>query len=59
MFENGIIRADPLSARPIDLWKKYVRQGRICEPGKSMRFYFCKQTKKFFFIVFKFNNIIF
>jgi len=37
MFENGIIRADPLSARPIELWKKYIRQGRVCEPAKVLR----------------------
>lgn len=37
MFENGIIRADPLANKPIDLWKKYIRQGRICEPAKLLR----------------------
>lgn len=37
MFENGIIRADPMSHRPIDLWKKYLRQGRVVEPAKTLR----------------------
>ncbi|KAI6229779.1 UPF0046 protein C25E10.12 [Aphelenchoides fujianensis] len=37
MFENGIIRPDPLSAKPIDLWKKYVREGRVSEPIKTLR----------------------
>ncbi|KAI6199849.1 UPF0046 protein C25E10.12 [Aphelenchoides besseyi] len=36
MFENGIIRPDTLSARPIELWRKYVRQGRVSEPVKSI-----------------------
>jgi Icc-related predicted phosphoesterase len=36
-FENGIIRADPLAHKPIDLWKKYLRQGRIVEPAKILR----------------------
>ncbi|KAF7629227.1 Metallophos domain-containing protein [Meloidogyne graminicola] len=29
-FENGIIRADPMSHRPVELWKKYLRQVRVC-----------------------------
>uniref|UniRef100_A0AC34FSC5 Calcineurin-like phosphoesterase domain-containing protein n=1 Tax=Panagrolaimus sp. ES5 TaxID=591445 RepID=A0AC34FSC5_9BILA len=37
MFENGIIRADPLSHKPIDLWKKYLKQGRVVEPAKTLR----------------------
>lgn len=37
MFENGIIRAEPMSAKPGELWKKYVRQGRVCEPAKVLR----------------------
>jgi len=37
MFDNGIIRPDPLSAKPIDLWKKYLRQGRVSEPVKTLR----------------------
>uniref|UniRef100_A0A915N9G7 Calcineurin-like phosphoesterase domain-containing protein n=1 Tax=Meloidogyne javanica TaxID=6303 RepID=A0A915N9G7_MELJA len=36
-FENGIIRADPMSHRPVELWKKYLRQGRTCEPAKVLR----------------------
>uniref|UniRef100_A0A915NXJ0 Calcineurin-like phosphoesterase domain-containing protein n=1 Tax=Meloidogyne floridensis TaxID=298350 RepID=A0A915NXJ0_9BILA len=28
-FENGIIRADPMSHRPVELWKKYLRQVRF------------------------------
>lgn len=26
-----------MAARPIELWKKYKRQGRVCEPGKILR----------------------
>ncbi|KAL3080864.1 hypothetical protein niasHT_031362 [Heterodera trifolii] len=37
MFENGIIRADPMSHRPVELWKKYLRQGRVCDPAKVLR----------------------
>ncbi|KAE9554358.1 hypothetical protein FO519_002417 [Halicephalobus sp. NKZ332] len=37
MFENGIIRADPLSHKPVELWKKYVKQGRVVEPAKTLR----------------------
>uniref|UniRef100_A0A1I8B101 Metallophos domain-containing protein n=1 Tax=Meloidogyne hapla TaxID=6305 RepID=A0A1I8B101_MELHA len=28
-LENGIIRADPMSHRPVELWKKYLRQVRF------------------------------
>uniref|UniRef100_A0A1I7RRW3 Metallophos domain-containing protein n=2 Tax=Bursaphelenchus xylophilus TaxID=6326 RepID=A0A1I7RRW3_BURXY len=37
MFENGIIRPDPLTAKPIELWKRYLRQGRVSEPVKTLR----------------------
>lgn len=40
MFDNGIIRPDPLSAKPIELWKKYLRQGRVSEPIKTLRLVF-------------------
>ncbi|TKR87180.1 hypothetical protein L596_011625 [Steinernema carpocapsae] len=37
MVDKVIVRADPLSHKPVDLWKKYLRQGRICEPAKTLR----------------------
>uniref|UniRef100_A0A7E4VI81 Metallophos domain-containing protein n=1 Tax=Panagrellus redivivus TaxID=6233 RepID=A0A7E4VI81_PANRE len=37
MFENGIIRADPMSHKPVELWKRYLKQGRVVEPVKTLR----------------------
>ncbi|CCD65658.1 UPF0046 protein C25E10.12 [Caenorhabditis elegans] len=36
MSDNYVL-VDPLSSKPIDCWKKYVKQGRVCEPIKPMR----------------------
>ncbi|CAO4380361.1 unnamed protein product [Caenorhabditis nigoni] len=36
MSDNYVL-VDPLSAKPIDCWKKYLKQGRVCEPLKPMR----------------------
>lgn len=32
-----IVPVDPLSHKPIELWRKYMKQGRICEPAKTLR----------------------
>lgn len=37
MFENGVIRPDPLTSKPAELWKRYLRQGRVSEPVKTLR----------------------
>ncbi|EYC04945.1 hypothetical protein Y032_0085g1881 [Ancylostoma ceylanicum] len=34
---DNYISVDPLSAKPIDCWKKYQRQGRVSEPAKTLK----------------------
>jgi len=36
-MEPDVVHVDPNTHRPSDLWKKYLKQGRICEPVKPMR----------------------
>ncbi|CAG9539017.1 unnamed protein product [Cercopithifilaria johnstoni] len=37
MAERSIVPVDPLSHKPIELWRKYLKQGRISEPVKPLR----------------------
>uniref|UniRef100_A0A915BQE0 Calcineurin-like phosphoesterase domain-containing protein n=1 Tax=Parascaris univalens TaxID=6257 RepID=A0A915BQE0_PARUN len=37
MADRIIVPVDPLSEKPIELWRKYLRQGRVCEPAKTLR----------------------
>ncbi|PAV71278.1 hypothetical protein WR25_03069 [Diploscapter pachys] len=34
---DNYVTVDPLSAKPIECWKKYQKQGRISEPIKTLR----------------------
>lgn len=37
MAERNAVPVDPLSHKPIELWRKYLKQGRISEPVKPLR----------------------
>ncbi|CAI4227241.1 unnamed protein product [Auanema sp. JU1783] len=34
---DNYISVDPLTNKPVDCWRKYVNQGRICEPIRTLR----------------------
>lgn len=40
MADKIIVPVDPMSDKPVELWRKYMKQGRISEPAKMLRFVF-------------------
>uniref|UniRef100_A0A0N5APF7 Metallophos domain-containing protein n=1 Tax=Syphacia muris TaxID=451379 RepID=A0A0N5APF7_9BILA len=37
MTDKNFVPAEPLAHKPIELWRRYMKQGRICEPAKMLR----------------------
>ncbi|VDN41159.1 unnamed protein product [Gongylonema pulchrum] len=37
MADRIVVPVDPLSNKPVELWRKYLKQGRISEPIKTLR----------------------
>uniref|UniRef100_A0A914VWY4 Calcineurin-like phosphoesterase domain-containing protein n=1 Tax=Plectus sambesii TaxID=2011161 RepID=A0A914VWY4_9BILA len=36
-MDGDLVEVDPLFNRPVDLWRKYVREGRVCRSARTLR----------------------